>query len=1469
MKNQSNRYKHLFVIILALAGVTSLIALPSYSSRVTVKVTAQSVCVTPPSGMVSWWPGDGNANDIQGSNSGTLQGGATFAPGMVGQGFSLNGTSAYVSIPDSPSVSITGQISIDAWIKPNSVSGPSAQAIVSKYNTACPSLGTEQRSYVFIVLPGGRLRFCVYSGGSDQYHCVDTTNPIAANVFTHVAATFNPATQGTKIYVNGVEVPASLAPGSVTVNPIFDSNTPVEIGRIFCATDHNYFAGLIDEVELFNRELTASEIASIVHADSAGKCKNRPPVAVCQNVTVSAGASCTASASINNGSSDPDGDPITITQSPAGPYPLGTTTVTLTVTDNKGASSQCIATVTVVDNTPPSITAPPAVTASTGPGATACGVTISDATLGSATASDNCGSTTITRSGVPTGNFFPVGTTTITYTAKDASGNTATATQSVTVNDTTPPTPDLATLPDVTGQCSATISTAPTATDYCKGKITGTTTDPLTYTSQGTFIVTWTFDDGNGNKSTQTQKVIVKDTTPPVPDVAALPDVTGQCSATIGSAPTATDNCKGKIIGTTTDPLTYSSQGTFTVTWTFDDGNGNKSTQTQKVIVKDTTPPVMTLNGASSLTVECHTSFTDPGATASDNCAGNLTSSITVTGSVNANAVGSYTLTYKVSDPAGNPASATRTVNVVDTAPPVITLVGANPLTVECHTGFADPGATASDACAGSLPVTLSGSVNPNAPGTYTITYTATDPSGNLATATRTVKVVDTTPPTITISGANPMTVECHTGFTDPGATATDACAGSVPVTPAGSVNVNTPGTYTITYSATDPSGNTATATRTVQVVDTTPPVITLTGPNPLTVECHSSFTDPGATASDTCAGSVPVTVSGSVDVNTPGTYTLTYSASDGTNTATATRTVKVVDTTPPVITLAGANPLTVECHSSFTDPGATANDACAGPVAVTASGSVNVNAVGSYTITYFATDGANTATKTRTVNVVDTTPPVITLNGANPMTIECHSSFADPGATASDVCVGNLTSAITVSGTVNANAVGSYTLTYSVSDGANTATATRTVKVVDTTPPSITAPSAVNASTGAGATACGVVISEATLGTALASDNCSGVALTRSGVPAGNFFAIGTTTLTYTATDANSNTATATQLVTVIDNTPPVLTCPANISVAGNLPGSCSASLNPGTATATDNCAGATVTGTRNDGQALNAPYPLGTTTITWTATDAAGNRAACQQSVTVTNPSPVVTITGPLTGSVYAVNTPVTFTGTFTDNPGGTHTATWSFDALTQTGTVNEATSAVSATYAFTTAGVYQVTLTVNDGCGGTGTASTVDGLTALVVVYDPNGGFVTGGGWINSPAGAYVANPSLTGKANFGFVSKYEPGANVPTGQTEFQFKVANLNFHSTSYEWLVVAGARAQYKGTGTINGGGNYGFLLTAIDGQVSGGGGVDKFRIKIWDKNNGDAIVYDNQVGAGDDATPTTVLGGGSIVIHK
>jgi PKD repeat protein len=203
------------------------------------------------------------------------------------------------------------------------------------------------------------------------------------------------------------------------------------------------------------------------------------------------------------------------------------------------------------------------------------------------------------------------------------------------------------------------------------------------------------------------------------------------------------------------------------------------------------------------------------------------------------------------------------------------------------------------------------------------------------------------------------------------------------------------------------------------------------------------------------------------------------------------------------------------------------------------------------------------------------------------------------------------------------------------------------------------------------------------------------------------------------------------------------------------------------------------------------------------------------------------------------------------------------WDDNAVTTVG-VHTVGAEYTSSHTFTEAGVYTVTATV---------ANSVFPASdsVMIVVYDPSAGFVTGGGAIASPAGAYPADPSLIGSANFGFVSKYKKGANVPDGQTQFKFQVADFEFHSATYQWLVVAGAKAQYKGTGIVNGTGNYGFLLTAVDGQVNGGGGVDKFRIKIWDINNGGTVVYDNGLGASEDidsASPQPISSG-SIVIHS
>jgi PKD repeat protein len=229
--------------------------------------------------------------------------------------------------------------------------------------------------------------------------------------------------------------------------------------------------------------------------------------------------------------------------------------------------------------------------------------------------------------------------------------------------------------------------------------------------------------------------------------------------------------------------------------------------------------------------------------------------------------------------------------------------------------------------------------------------------------------------------------------------------------------------------------------------------------------------------------------------------------------------------------------------------------------------------------------------------------------------------------------------------------------------------------------------------------------------------------------------------------------------------------------------------------------------------------------------------------------------------------VNTPVTVSASLTDSDSQDTFTTklmWD-DGKSDLANLLAGTRAFTNSHTYAEPGVYLINLTITDNRG----LSDYKEAKSYIVVYDPNGGFVTGGGWIISPAGAFIKDPAMTGKATFGFVSKYVKGKTLPTGDTEFQFQTAKLNFKSTSYDWLVVAGAKAQYKGTGTVNGTGNYGFMLSAIDGDVNKIKGPDKFRIKIWDKANADVVVYDNLIGAPDDADPITVIGGGSIVVHK
>lgn len=271
----------------------------------------------------------------------------------------------------------------------------------------------------------------------------------------------------------------------------------------------------------------------------------------------------------------------------------------------------------------------------------------------------------------------------------------------------------------------------------------------------------------------------------------------------------------------------------------------------------------------------------------------------------------------------------------------------------------------------------------------------------------------------------------------------------------------------------------------------------------------------------------------------------------------------------------------------------------------------------------------------------------------------------------------------------------------------------------------------------------------------------------------------------------------------------------------------------------------------------------------ITVTVRDNDGATGTGGTTVTVNNlPPAIVDLVGPASplplGSATA-NVIAAFTDAGTLD---THTCTFSWGDSTSSAVAAAGigNGSCSATHTYGTVGVYTVGVTVTD--DDTGRANST---FQYVVVYDPSGGFVTGGGWINSPAGACAlttACQGATGQANFGFVSKYLPGRNTPSGSTEFQFQAGGLNFKSTAYESLVVSGYKAQYKGTGTVNGMAGYSFVLTAYDGDRAGGDGVDRFRLQIKDGANN--VVYDNGSGSLDlDATPPPAIAGGSIQIQR
>lgn len=1021
----------------------------------------------------------------------------------------------------------------------------------------------------------------------------------------------------------------------------------------------------------------------------------------------------------------------------------GTYTRTYNVSDTAGNAATTVTRTVIVRDT----NAPTIVINGANPMTLEKGNTFTDPGV---TATDNINGN-ITANVVATGTIPTniVGSYLINYNVTDSAGNNApTVTRRVNVVDTTPPV--------ITRLGTASINhelntpyTDPgaTASDFLGDNLTSSIVVSGTVNTAvaGTYTLRYNVSDASGNAATEISRtVIVADTgAPSITLLGSSPLQHERGAAYTDPGATASDAIDGNLTASIvrTGTVNVNATGSNILTYNVSDSTGNAATPvTRTVNVSDTTPPSITLTGASTIQHPLGQAYTDAGATANDNIDGNISASIVTSGSVNSNVAGSYFITYNVNDASGNPAApVTRLVQVADRTAPVISLVGANPLSHEMNTVFVDPGATASDNVDGNISanVSVSGTVNAGVLGTYTLRYRVTDAAGNQAAeVARTVNVVDTGSPSITLNGANPILHQLQTTFTDPGATAVDAVDGNLTssIVATGSVNANTAGTYTLTYNVTDSQGNAAaTVTRSVIVADRVPPVITLTGANPLNVAQGSTFTDPGATASDVISGNLTASIvrTGSINTAVAGTYTLTYNVSDAAGNAATpvVRTVNISDTTRPVITLVGANPLSHEVNTVFVDPGATASDNVDGNISssVSVSGTVNAGIQGSYTLTYRVTDAAGNQALavTRTVNVVDTGAPSITLNGANPLLHQLQTAYTDPGATAIDAVDGNLTSSIVAAGSVNANTAGTYTLTYNVTDsqGNAAATVTRSVIVADRVPPVITLTGAnpLSAAQGSAFTDPGATATDAISGNLTAS-------IVRTGSV--NTAVAGSYTLTYNVSDAAGNAATpVVRTVNVSDITRPVITLLGSATV-NHLGGTVYVDAG---ATASDNVDG-NISNRIGVSGIVNANAP-GTYTLTYNVSDVAGNAALpVTRTVIVTDPAgaPVITITGanPLN---HNINTPYTDPGaTAFDTVDGSLTS-----SIVTTGSVNP-----------NVAGTYQINYNVRDSSNNaaiqqTRTVNVADFMSPVITRI--------GAATVNHQVGTTYSDPGATATDN----------------------------------------------------------------------------------------------------------------------
>ncbi|WP_396600972.1 HYR domain-containing protein [Algibacter sp. R77976] len=925
-------------------------------------------------------------------------------------------------------------------------------------------------------------------------------------------------------------------------------------------------------------------------------------------------------------------------------FPLGDTIVTWTVTDGSGNTATCEQTVTVTDNIDPSITCPADVEVNVDNDL----CTASNVEIGTATTSD-CAVAEVTNDAP---SIFPLGVTTVTWTVTDASGNTATCEQTVTVIDNINPTitcpNEVSVNMNATG-CDTDIADVnlgtPTVDDNCTE--TTITNDAPTTFPLGDTIVTWTVTDGSGNTATCTQTVtIIDDTAPTFVECAAPVSVnmnaTG-CDTDIADVnlgtPTVDDNCTETTI--TNDAPTTFPLGDTIVTWTVTDGSGNTATCTQTVtIIDDTAPTFVECAAPVSVNMNatgCDTDIADVDLgtpTVDDNCA-----ETTITNDAPTTfPLGDTIVTWTVTDGSGNTATCTQTVTIIDdTAPTFVECaapVSVNMNATGCDTDIADVNLgtpTVDDNC---TETTITNDAPTTFPlGDTIVTWTVTDGSGNTATCTQTVTIIDDTAPTF-VECAAPVSVNmnatgCDTDIADVNLgtpTVDDNCTETT-------ITNDAPTTFPlgdtiVTWTVTDGSGNTATCTQTVTIIDDTAPTfVECAAPvsvNMNATGCDTDIADVNLgtpTVDDNCT---ETTITNDAPTTFPlGDTIVTWTVTDGSgNTATCAQTVTIIDDTAPTFVECAA-PVSVNmnatgCDTDIADVNLgtpTVDDNCT-ETTIT-NDAPTTFPLGDTIVTWTVTDGSgNTATCTQTVTIIDDTAPTF-VECAAPVSVNMNATGCDTDI--ADVNLGtptvddNCTETTITNDAPTTFPLGDTIVTWTVTDGSgNTATCTQTVTIIDDTAPTFVecaAPVSVNMN----ATGCDTDIADVNLGTPTVDDNCTETTITND---APTTFPLGDTIVTWTVTDGSGNTATCTQTVTIIDDTAPTFVeCAAPVSVNMNATGCDTdiADVDLGTPTVDDNCAETTIT---NDAPTT---FPLGDTIVTWTVTDGSGNTATCTQTVTI----------------------------------------------------------------------------------------------------------------------------------------------------------------------------------------------------------------------------------------------------------